>query len=258
MMTRSEPILPVRDLPATLAFYRNVLGGEGEWSDGDPAGFGGVRLDGKQLLFELRPDLDYPVRGHAHMLIAEDVDAWHDRHVAADAPIVEPIGDRPWGFREYVIEAPNGVRLRFCGLPQHQKPPTAVDTLPESIRLESRKPTAAEYEALRRSVGWTDLEAYEAWLDASCFGVVAVDTPSDQTVGMARAVADAHGWVSVWDVVVDPDHQNQRVGTALMERLLEQIHRTAPPGTNVYLFTFHHRFYERLGFEKRECTMLTL
>ncbi|MEM6854717.1 MAG: GNAT family N-acetyltransferase [Planctomycetota bacterium] len=258
MMTRSEPILPARDLPATLAFYRDVLGGEGEWSYGDPAGFGGVRLDGKQLLFELRPDLDYPLRGHTHMLFAENLEAWHDRHVAAGAPIIDPIADRPWGLREYAVEDPNGVRLRFWGLPQYQKPPEATDAMPGSIRIEPRTPTAAEYQALRQAVDWPQITDHQVWLETTRYGVVAVDSATDQTVGMARAVGDAHAWVSVWDVVVRPDYQSKRIGSALMDNLLQQIRQSSPSGTKVFLFTFHHRFYERLGFEQQGCSVVTL
>ncbi|MEM9883828.1 MAG: GNAT family N-acetyltransferase [Planctomycetota bacterium] len=258
MIERSEPIFPVRDLSATIAFYRDVLGGEGEWSYGDPPGFGGIRLGGKQVLFELQPGLGYPVRGLGHMLFAEDIDACHDRHTAAGAPIVEPIGDRPWGFREYVVEDPSGVRLRFCGLPEHQKPLTATDTMPEAVVIEHRKPTAAEYEALTRSVGWADPDDYAVWLDVSHLGVVAIDTDTDQAVGMARAVADAHRWCSVWDVIVRPSYQSKRVGTALMEHLVRELRGTAPSGTKVCLFTYHHSFYERLGFEKQKCSVLTL
>lgn len=258
MTTRSEPIFPVRDLPATLAFYRDVLGGSGEWSYGDPPGFGGIHLDGKQLLFELHADLTYPVRGLGHFLFYEDVDAWHARHVESGAPIVEPLGDRPWGYREYVVEDPNGVRLRFCGLPTHQKPATATDTMPDSVTIEPRKPSGEEYEALRRSVGWPEMQDYAIWLDASCTGVVAIDRPTGEAVGMARVVADARGWYSVWDVVVRPDHQSQRIGTALLENVLDHLRQTAGAGTKVYLFTFHPGFYERLGFETQSCSVVTL
>ncbi|MEM1445282.1 MAG: GNAT family N-acetyltransferase [Planctomycetota bacterium] len=258
MITRSEPIFAVRDISETSAFYRDVLGGAGEWMYGDPPGFAGIRLGNVQLCFQHQPELAGKVAGHEHMLFTEDVDALHGQHAAAGAPIVEPIGNRPWGLREYVVEDPNGYRLRIHGPPKYEKPADAIDTLPEHLTIETRLPTFAEYQALKRSVDWNTEHDRPEVLESCCAAVTAIDRNTGRAIGMARAVCDAPMWYSVWDVVVQPDHQNRRVGTALMEGLLDALREIGPAGSNVYLFTFHHVFYERLGFDRQSCTMLKL
>jgi GNAT superfamily N-acetyltransferase len=75
---------------------------------------------------------------------------------------------------------------------------------------------------------------------------------------MARAMEDAQGWYSVWDVVVRPEYQSQRIGTAIIETLLDQLRHRGTGGGRVFLFTFSHKFYQRLGFSTETCSMVRL
>lgn len=258
MITRSEPIFAVRDVVETISFYREVLGGTGEWTYGDPPGFGGIRLGGVQVCIQRQPELAERIEGHEHFLFTEDVDGMHQRHAEAGAPIVDPLENKPWGLREYVIRDPNGYRLRIHGPPRYEKPAAALEAMPEYITIESRLPSFAEYQSLKRSVDWNSDHDRAEDLTICCTGVTAVDSRTGRVVGMARAVRDAPMWFSVWDVIVEPEHQSRRVGSALMERLLADLRTIGPAGSNVFLFTFHHPFYERLGFEKQSCSMLRL
>lgn len=259
MITRSEPIFAVSDLTASIAFYRDVLGGEGEWMYGDPPGFGGIRLYGAQLLFCLQPEMAGKVEGLGHFLFVEDIKSMHEQHVSAGAPILDKLENKPWGLSEYTVRDLNGYHLRFTGPLLHEKPAHALDHLPGHVTIEHRFPTAEQYTSLATSVGWsTTANKSSDCLSRSVAGCVAIDTRCGDTIGMARAVHDAHGWYSIWDVVVHPDHQNQRIGTALMEQLVHDLRQTAPPGSHVYLFTFSHGFYERLGFKSQPCTLMKL
>ncbi|MEM8781242.1 MAG: GNAT family N-acetyltransferase [Planctomycetota bacterium] len=258
MISRSEPIFAVRDVNETLAFYRDVLGGGGEWTYGDPPGFGGVRLGSVQLCFQRQPEVAGKIEGLEHFLFAEQIDALYEQHAAAGAPIVEPIENKPWGLREYVVRDPNGYRLRIHGPPTFDKPAGAADTLPDHVAIETRLPTYAEYQTLKRSVEWNTQYDRPELLSTCCAGVTAVDRGTGRAIGMARAVRDAPAWFSVWDVVVEPAHQHRRVGTALIERLLAELRTIGPAGANVVLFTFHDSFYERLGFQKQPSAMLRL
>ncbi len=258
MLKRSQPIFAVKDVKATIAFYENVLGFGSPWFWGDPVCFGGIQRDSVQVMFNQQPDLAAKIEGHQHHFWVDDLDGLHARHIAAGAPIIEPIGNRPWGLREYTVRDPNGYHLRFSGPTTYVKPATALDTMPAYIRIESRLPTGAEFIALAASVGWKKTAESSRWLAGSLLGVVAIDKSSDEAVGMARAVEDAYGWYSIWDVVVRPVFQSQRIGTAMMESLLDQLRRRGPAGATVNLFTFHSSFYERMGFAQNTCTSLKL
>ncbi|MEO0515365.1 MAG: GNAT family N-acetyltransferase [Planctomycetota bacterium] len=258
MMTRSEPIFPVRDLAETISFYRDVLGGSGEWLYGDPPGFGGIRMGEAQLMFELNRELAQRASGIGHFFFCQTIDEQHSQHIAAGAPIIEPIENKPWGFREYVVLDPNGVRLRFAGPVGYKKPPTAMDVMPENIMLENRLPTAHEYLALMESVGWEHEPERAKLLDHSFAGVVAVDQQTKLAVGMARVVHDATRWYSIWDVAVRPEYQSKQIGASMIDRALAELRGAAPAGSFVHLFTLKPEFYERVGFKDASCSQIRL
>jgi predicted N-acetyltransferase YhbS len=55
----------------------------------------------------------------------------------------------------------------------------------------------------------------------------------------------------IWDVIVRPNHQRQKIGAAMVQRLLDDLrHGGSPPGAFVGLFTGRPGFYETLGFKK--------
>lgn len=258
MITKSEPIFAVTNIQKTIAFYKDILGGRGEWLWGSPPEFAGIYLGEVMLKFNLQPDLAFKIQGHQHHFFSETIDDLHAQHLASNAPIINPIENKPWGFREYTIQDPDGYHLRFCGPTRHEKPPTALESLPEHIRIEHRLPTWEQYKALQRSVGWNYAADTPQMLEQSCCGMVAVDTRNNQTVGMVRVANPAHMWYSIWDVVVRPEHQSQRIGSAMIQATLDHLRLTAPAGSSVYLFTYSHGFYETLGFKMDTCSLLKL
>lgn len=67
---------------------------------------------------------------------------------------------------------------------------------------------------------------------------------------MARATGDGKSFM-IWDVIVYPSHQGQKIGAAMVQRVLDELRRSgAPPGAFVGLFTGRPGFYETLGFTK--------
>lgn len=258
MITGSEPVFATKDVPATLAFYRDVLGGQSEWLWGEPPEFGGIRLGQCQLLFSLQPDLADRVAGLEHFFRVDAVDALHEQHQSAGAEIAAPLGNRPWGAREYVVRDPNGYLLRFTGPPVFEPKPSSEESMPKGVEIVARLPRFEEYQGLKQAVNWSTEHDQPDRLQASCAGVTAMDSATGQAVGMARAVYDAHGWYSVWDVVVEPAYQNKKIGAALMSRLLDELRAQAEAGAKVYLFTYQHEFYAKLGFDTKSCTMIEL
>ena len=258
MLQKSVPIFAVRDVHQTVAFYRDVLGFSGEWFWGEPASFGGASWGEVQVMFNQQPALAARLEGHQHHYWADEIEALCARHAAAGAAIISPIENKPWGIREYTVRDPNGYHLRFSGPTKYEPPATASDTLPPNIQIAGRLATWEEYLALAESVGW-NTEGYPPdILERSLTGVVAIDSQTNQTVGMARAMRDARGWYSVWDVIVRPEYQSRRIGTSMMERLLARLRELGPAGSFVFLFTFRQPFYERLGFKTGTVTMMRL
>ena len=71
-----------------------------------------------------------------------------------------------------------------------------------------------------------------------------------QTVGCAFLTGDNAGFYYVRDVIVHPDWQGRRIGTALMQALMEHLRAHGPAHALVGLFTGSHLhdFYAQFGF----------
>ncbi|HVT12836.1 MAG TPA: GNAT family N-acetyltransferase [Fimbriimonadaceae bacterium] len=243
-MSSSTAIFACSDIEATLAYYKDVLGFESTWSWGEPASFGGASVEGISIMFNLQPELAARIRGHEHWISVDDPDDFYRRHVDRRANVVSPIADRPWGFREYVVEDLNGYRLRFAGPLSGSRGKS--QPLPEGLTIERRKPTWEEYFATADDAGY---KAPVAGVFESTWGGVVARSPSGETVGTLRIMRDAPRWFSIWDVAVAPAWQARGIGSAIMREALAAI-REACPGATVHLFTTKHGFYERLGFAK--------
>jgi predicted N-acetyltransferase YhbS/uncharacterized glyoxalase superfamily protein PhnB len=250
----SEAILAVADVPATVQFYQDVLGFQGRWLWGTPATFGGVRWGRVHVMFCQQPNLAATIEGHQHFFFSPDVNALRELHRTSGAPVISDIEDKPWGIREYTVRDINGYHLRFGGAPTYQRPATARSTLPDFIRIVERLPTVDEFAELNSSVGWnsSDPATSALALRNSLYGVVALDTretDNGRVVGAIRVVGDGAKFFYVQDVMVRPELQHQRIGSAMMESVMAWLKRSAPTGAFIGLFTGKPGFYERYGFQ---------
>lgn len=251
-MISSTAIFACSDIPATLTHYKEVLGFENIWSYGDPPSFGGASTGGANIMFCLDAELAKGVRGHQHWINVEDADQAFQTHRDNGANIVSPIENKPWDVREYVVEDLNGYRLRFAGpLPHTDK----SEPLPEGVIVARRKPTLEEYAKVASSA-FGHKEPFPELLDRTWGGVVAL-SPAGEAVGVVRIMLDAPGWFSIWDVAVLPEWQGKHIGSKIMQESLDCI-REAKPGAIVYLFTYKHGFYEKLGFGRESVSMRRL
>lgn len=111
------PVLLVRDLGATLAFYADRLGfdvlhfGEDE--------FGSASRDGATILFAHVDDYDAVLADPAaateqriHVQV-DDVDALHTEFAGRGASIAEPLRDGDDGYRAFVTRDPDGHEIAF-------------------------------------------------------------------------------------------------------------------------------------------------
>lgn len=97
------------DLEASLAFYR-AIGFELARRSG---GFAVLHRQGQRLFVAEDADAPTAPRWISLRLMTDDVDALHEELRERGVAIVHPLGDRPYGLREFVVRDPNGLDIRF-------------------------------------------------------------------------------------------------------------------------------------------------
>ena len=242
-------ILVVRDLDASIAYYRDVLGFSLDFSYGEPAFYAGVRRGGVSLHLHAAARAPRPP-GHGSVYVfVDDVDPYFEQIRDRSARVGAPPDNRPYGLRDFDCLDLDGNRLVFAG--PTAPPAASADALPSHIRIDLGVPDYETYASLFCSAGWKPIEApMRAALANTLVGVVAVDTRDGQTVGMVRATGDGKYYM-LWDVIVRPSHQGQKIGRTMVQRTLAELRRRgAPAGAFLGLFTGKAGFYERLGFRR--------
>lgn len=86
----SIPVLGVRDLGVSVAFYRDVLGFEVEWDAGEVCS---VARDGCSIMLQVRPDA-----GRGTVWIGLDGEALIAAAMKSGAVILQPPTNHPWAF----------------------------------------------------------------------------------------------------------------------------------------------------------------
>jgi len=104
---QGAPVLHVADVPATAAFYRDVLGFT--WDFGDET-YAVVWRDNAAIHFvrdEVNP------RGVHLFQWVKDVDAYYREIVDRGADVPKEPADQPYGIREFGLRDVNGVGIVF-------------------------------------------------------------------------------------------------------------------------------------------------
>jgi catechol 2,3-dioxygenase-like lactoylglutathione lyase family enzyme len=108
---RVAPTVPVTDIQRSLRFYRDLLGFEVQFTNGDPVSFAVVKQGGAELHLQLQPGKVSTL--HAHLMV-DDLDPVFDRLQQAGAAIRQPPQVQPWGLRDIVIADPDGNTLEIA------------------------------------------------------------------------------------------------------------------------------------------------
>ena len=104
---QGAPVLHVRDVKGTAAFYRDTLGFT--WDFGDDT-YAVVWRDNSAIHF-VQDDRN-PSGVHLFQWV-KDVDAYHQELVSRGAEIASGPSDRPYGIREVAVSDVNGVGIVF-------------------------------------------------------------------------------------------------------------------------------------------------
>ncbi len=101
------PELPVPDVQAAQAWYRDRLGFEIAWFNADGR-IGAVSHGDCAIFFRETPDHLTPA---VFWIFVDDVDAAYAELAARNAPIEAPPEDMPWGLRQFTLVDLHGNRF---------------------------------------------------------------------------------------------------------------------------------------------------
>jgi catechol 2,3-dioxygenase-like lactoylglutathione lyase family enzyme len=116
-ITAAAPQFLVQKLDDSLAFYEQRLGFSRDFVYEDF--YASVSRDGAVIHLKCAPKLEAE---RAHRRSGEHLDAYlavsgvgelHEEFIARGALITKPIGQRPWGTRDFHVEDPDGYVLCF-------------------------------------------------------------------------------------------------------------------------------------------------
>lgn len=112
------PVVNTDDILKSLKYYRDVLGFSIDFQYGEPPVYAGVNSGEAEIYFTYSPDIVNLLRQQSLnpdiFIWVTNADTLYDMHAKNGAEIVEPIEDRPWGARQYVIKDLNGYHLKFA------------------------------------------------------------------------------------------------------------------------------------------------
>ena len=123
------------------------------------------------------------------------------------------------------------------------------------ITYKEFTPSAQQFNMLTDSVGWgtRDEAVVEKALANSLYCIGAFD--DNKLIGFARIIGDETIFLYIQDVMVMPEYQGQKVGTAIMEKLIEKInqYKEVNKGIRTYLGASAGKedFYKLFGFHTR-------
>jgi len=150
---QQHPTLAVADVAAAAEFYATRLGFTVAFVAGEPPNFAGVNIGGVQLFLERgtpAPD------GGAVFYVVDDAEALYAFHRAGGVEVLQEIGDRDYGFRDYTVRDRDRNRLTFGHrLNFPAEPPLEIERVDVPVRLEKRLAALLQDLALHKRMSLT-------------------------------------------------------------------------------------------------------
>lgn len=105
------PILPVRHMDESVAFYRDKLGFEVAWIWEDN-GYAAVRCGDTELHLDVQESFA-TYRAHSYFFV-QDADETYRQYKNNGVEIVNDLLSKPWGVKEFTFRDPNGHSFRVA------------------------------------------------------------------------------------------------------------------------------------------------
>ena len=247
VFSHAEPVLAVKNVKDSIAYWQEMLGFPDHWL-WDPPTLGGVSWKGTAFIqFSQEPELAAASAGNSLWIpLRQNVEALYALHQKNGVAIVDPLQYRSWGYNQYTIRDLNGYYIHFAarGRPEYHEP------LPAPFRIMIRRPTIPEHTKLARAVGWLK-EGAEFKYHPAVFQIAAVaeDATTGEAVGCAYLVGDNQSFYYIREVMVLPGWQGHGIGTAVVQGLIDWLKTNADPKAIVGLFTADNLgpFYRQFG-----------
>jgi len=125
----------VLDVAAAAEFYTNNLGFWMAFTWGTPPTIAGMNLGRVQIF--LQQGTPQP-EGCALYFVVDDADALFEFQRANGVEVLEELGDRAWGLRDYSVRDLHGYRLTFGHQLMNVGPPVEIERVDVPVRLEKR------------------------------------------------------------------------------------------------------------------------
>lgn len=247
-----EPVLAVTDVNETVMYWDNVLGFSNKWTWGEPPVHGAVSWQKAFIQFTHNPELAKLSKGNSIWIRLRHIEALYDFHQKKNTEIVAPLENKPWGMAQYTLRDINGYFIHFAApMAEREK----SEKILSKVKIIRRKPSVKEYRNLASSVGWTAFlseSVIESILSSAIFAVVAEDAANNETIGCALLLGDHASFFYVKDVIVHPQWQGKRVGTAIMQELNRWLDIHGSNHALVGLITVEtlEPFYQQFGFSQ--------
>ena len=123
------------------------------------------------------------------------------------------------------------------------------------IKVKENEISVEEFNYLYDAVGWGHYEnnITAKALANTLYSVSIYD--NDKIIGFGRIIGDGICFLYIHDVMVVPEYQSKKIGTMIMNNLLDKINeiRKENQSLRVYLGAAKGKegFYEKFGFVKR-------
>lgn len=123
------------------------------------------------------------------------------------------------------------------------------------IKYIEKTPIATEFNKLTESVGWGTREnnIVEEALKNTLYSLCVYN--ENKLIGYGRIIGDKTIFLYIQDIMVIPEYQGKKIGTGIMNKLLEQVdeYKKVNPDIRTYLGASKGKesFYEKFGFISR-------
>ncbi len=123
------------------------------------------------------------------------------------------------------------------------------------INIKENVKNVKEFNLLYNAVGWGSYDEVisQKALENTFYSVSIYE--DEKIIGYGRLIGDTVCFMYIQDIMVIPEYQNKKIGTLIMNKLLDKINelKKINPDLMTYLGASKDKegFYEKFGFVKR-------